>query len=69
MSIATKLAAEARMIRKKICSDDYLIILDSQGFSLNNAYLVSEFKKLMIDGRIEMTKFNFVQQCIHEIML
>ena len=51
MSIATKLAAEARMIRKKICSDDYLIILDSQGFSLNNAYLVSEFKKLMIDGR------------------
>ena len=23
----------------------------------------------MIDGRIEMTKFNFVQQCIHEIML
>ena len=51
MSIAMKLAAEAKKIKKKICNDDYLIILDSQGFSLTNSYLVSQFKKLMIDGR------------------
>ena len=51
MSIAMKLAAEAQKIKKKICNDDYLIILDSQGFPLTNSYLVSQFKKLMIDGR------------------
>ena len=51
MSIAMKLAAEAQKIRKKICSDDYLIILDSHGFSLTNSNLVNEFKKLMIDSR------------------
>tara|TARA_B100000900_G_scaffold395400_1_gene393745 strand:+ start:361 stop:822 length:462 start_codon:yes stop_codon:yes gene_type:complete len=51
MSLEMKLATEAQKIRKKICSEDYLIILDSQGFPLTNPYLVSEFKKLMIDGR------------------
>ena len=51
MSIEMKLAAEAQKIRKKICSEDYLVILDSEGFPLTNSYLVSEFKKLMIEGR------------------
>ena len=51
MSTAMKLAAEAQKIRKKICSEDYIIILDSQGFPLTNSYLVGEFKKLMVDGR------------------
>ena len=51
MSVEMKLAAEAQKIRKKICSEDYLIILDSQGFPLTNSYLVGEFKKLMVDGR------------------
>lgn len=51
MSVEMKLAAEAQKIRKKIGSEDYLIILDSQGVPLTNSYLASEFKKLMVDGR------------------
>lgn len=51
MSIEMKLAAEAQKIRKKICSKDHLIILDSEGLPLTNSYLVGEFKKLMIEGR------------------
>ena len=47
----TKLEKEAQKIRKKIKSDDYLIILDSRGLLVDNLDLLSEFKKFMNRGK------------------